>query len=138
MQPVQGRFALYSKEDEGKPPLIIEVQAKPIWKSNLNSMTSELLASLMVIVDHSHSAAVEKDLRQASKTKSMFMLNVGMGLRAYVAPSPEEICISLLFRPIAGIVGLLEYLYRETGKNLTTEQRVLIRNIFKSINSLRG
>lgn len=78
-QTVQKRYGIYSKADGNKQ--VLEVRGKPLWKQTASTQ-SELLASLIILLDQTDSANAESDLRQAGKTKSAFMLNVGLGLRA--------------------------------------------------------
>ncbi|RPA88024.1 hypothetical protein BJ508DRAFT_1619 [Ascobolus immersus RN42] len=96
---------------------ILNLKGRPLWR---DEGKRDMLAALVIIMDQTEFFSKEKRMKTASKTKTSFLLNVGLGLRA----------------PIAGIVGILEYLYRQTGENLTNEQKTLIRSVFKSVNSL--
>lgn len=66
------------KTSKGKKK-VLNLKARPLWK---DASKKEMLAALVVIMDQTEFVKKEKRMRTASRTKSSFLLNVGLGLRA--------------------------------------------------------
>ena len=63
---------------------ILNLKGKPLLKDETKK---DMLAALVVIMDQTEFFSKEKRIKTASRTKTSFLLNVGLGLRACVAPN---------------------------------------------------
>ncbi|KAH8154713.1 uncharacterized protein LAJ45_01244 [Morchella importuna] len=94
---------------------VFDLKATPLWQDP--EKKDNLLAGLTVIVEQTERANREQEISRSAEIRKVFLMNLSRGLKT---------------RPVAGVISFLELLYEiQTGK----EQRTLVRQIFRSVNS---
>ncbi|RPB09080.1 hypothetical protein P167DRAFT_322540 [Morchella conica CCBAS932] len=93
---------------------VFDLKATPLWQDP--EKKDNLLAGLTVIVEQTERANREQEISRSAEIRKVFLMNLSRGLKT----------------PVAGVISFLELLYEiQTGK----EQRTLVRQIFRSVNS---